>query len=52
MAPFATRLRPRAIITEFADAVIDQRIEHQADLAQFELAGHSVELYGICSACR
>ena len=38
-------------VTEFVDAGIDRRIEQQADDAGFELAGHSVELYGVCANC-
>ncbi len=39
-------------VTEFADPAIDRRIERQAEAAGFELAGHSVELYGVCADCR
>jgi len=39
-------------VTEFADIDIDRRIEAQAESTGFELAGHSVELYGVCASCR
>jgi Fur family ferric uptake transcriptional regulator len=38
-------------VTEFADADIDARIALSAERFQFELAGHSLELYGLCHDC-
>jgi Fe2+ or Zn2+ uptake regulation protein len=39
-------------VTEFADTGIDGRIEQQAKAAGFRLAGHSLELYGVCANCQ
>jgi len=39
-------------LTEFSDLEIDARIQEQAKLQGFALQGHSLELYGLCRACR
>jgi Fe2+ or Zn2+ uptake regulation protein len=39
-------------ITEFTDTEIDAAIVRDAERFQFELAGHSLELYGLCHLCR
>ncbi len=37
--------------TEFTDLELDARIQEQARAHNFQLEGHSVELYGLCPAC-
>lgn len=39
-------------LTEFSDPEIDARIAEQARAQGFALQGHSLELYGLCRACR
>jgi Fe2+ or Zn2+ uptake regulation protein len=39
-------------VTEFTDLEIDARIQEQARQHGFALQGHSLELYGLCRACR
>jgi Fur family transcriptional regulator, ferric uptake regulator len=39
-------------VAEFSDHSLDRGIERNATEAEFELDGHSVELYGRCSDCR
>jgi Fur family ferric uptake transcriptional regulator len=39
-------------ITEFFDPAVDALIAENAASRGFELAGHSLELYGQCAACR
>ncbi len=39
-------------VTEFSDPDLDAAIQQNAARRDFELAGHSVELYGLCSSCR
>ena len=39
-------------LTEFSDPEIDARIAEQARARGFSLQGHSLELYGLCRACR
>ena len=39
-------------ITEFGDPDIDAAIARDADRLGFDLAGHSLELYGLCVNCR
>lgn len=39
-------------VTEFADPDLDAALITNAERCGFELAGHSVELYGLCDACR
>lgn len=39
-------------VREFACPQLDQAIQAEARNADFELHGHTVELYGICSDCR
>ncbi len=39
-------------LTEFSDPELDARIAEQARAHGFALQGHSLELYGLCGACR
>jgi Fur family ferric uptake transcriptional regulator len=39
-------------VTEFAGQDIDQAIQAHAERYRFDLAGHSLELYGLCAECR
>ena len=39
-------------VTEFADPGIDTAIAVNAERYAFDLAGHSLELYGLCDMCR
>ncbi len=38
-------------VTEFSDPALDLLIQENASIQRFELAGHSLELYGRCRAC-
>jgi len=38
-------------VQEFADAELDRLIHANAEVAGFELDGHSLELYGRCGRC-
>jgi Fe2+ or Zn2+ uptake regulation protein len=40
------------LVSDFSDAEIDTLIEANARTAGFQLAGHSLELYGRCRACQ
>lgn len=39
-------------VQEFSDAGLDAAIRENAARYGFDLAGHSVELYGLCASCR
>lgn len=39
-------------LTELTDLELDTRIQEQANLHGFWLQSHSLELYGLCKACR
>ena len=39
-------------VTEFSDLEIDAHIQEQAKAHGFALQAHSLELYGLCKACR
>jgi len=39
-------------VSEFVDPGLDAIIQANADRRGFDLAGHSVELYGLCAGCR
>lgn len=39
-------------VAEFSDGELDARIEANAAASGFRLESHSVELYGLCRACR
>ena len=38
-------------VTEFSDPALDLLIQENANLNGFQLAGHSLELYGRCAEC-
>lgn len=39
-------------VTEFSNPELDQAIHEEAEAAQFNLSGHTVELYGTCVRCQ
>ncbi|MGH2632363.1 MAG: Fur family transcriptional regulator [Tepidiformaceae bacterium] len=39
-------------LQDFADPAMDRLIEANAEARQFALAGHAIELYGVCAACQ
>jgi Fur family ferric uptake transcriptional regulator len=43
--------RSCGLFTEFSDLELDTRIQEQALARGFALQSHSLELYGLCSAC-
>ncbi|MFN0094334.1 MAG: Fur family transcriptional regulator [Dehalococcoidia bacterium] len=44
--------RECGVVTDFSDPELDALIERNAQSARFALSGHSLELYGLCPACR
>jgi Fur family ferric uptake transcriptional regulator len=40
------------LVEEFVDSVIEERQKHVAEKAGFSITDHSLNIYGICAACK